>query len=251
MNAKCTLRPLSSLFPIVVAAFVFLACALPVHATIFSQSIIDDAVAEPLLDFSNDLQNVPMEQAKAIYFMALAVHQDPNVKSPAGGTNVSVRLLAQIRSLITPNHEPNANGSLSGWTHGSIANAFVLVKNTPSVWSQLTSAEQTKIDWLMKAMAIAGHFCFDDGNNFLTGLGHEGNFSKTSNPNYREGYVGVVIAADLYFGSAALNGIYTNFSFDTYISQFQTYGWTNILSRWQSYNWKPILENGGSDGLGG
>lgn len=235
---------------IALAVTLWLGLAANVRATIYTQTVIDAAVAQPLLDYANDLQNAPMQQAKAINFMALVVHQDPSALS--GGALVSDRLVAQIRSLITGGHEPNANGSLSGWTHGCIAQTFVLAKNTPSVWSQLTTTEKTKIDWLMKAMAIAGHFGFDDGNFYLTGLGNEGNFNKTSNPNYREGYVGVIVAASIYFGASTLDSIFTSFSYDTYIAQFQTYGYTNILARWQaSPTMKTLMETGGNDAFGG
>jgi len=110
-------------------------------ATLYSPEMLDAAVAVGLLDFKDDLQNAPMEQAKAINFMALAVYQEPNVTTSSGAL-VRDRLLAQIRSVITGGKEPNANGSLSGWTHGSIASSFVLAKRTPSVWNVLSATEK-------------------------------------------------------------------------------------------------------------
>lgn len=224
----------------------------PASASNFRQDVIEAAAKEDLLDFKDDLQNAPMNQAKAIYFMAMVVHQDSTAIYGSGNL-VRNRLLEQFRSLLTPGSEPNANGSLSGWTHGSIAHAFLLAKNTPAVWSRLSDTEKNKIDWLMKAMAVAGHFCFDDGNDFRTGLGSEGNFYKLSNPNYSEGYVGCVVAASLYFGADNLNSIFREFSFAEYINQFgpSNLNFPNILSRWSSYDWGPVLENGGSHPRGG
>lgn len=235
---------------------IFLLCTCILTQTAFSsnfkQEVIEAAAKEELLDFKDDLQNAPMNQAKAIYFMAMVTHQD-SMAVYGSGSLVRNRLLEQFRSLLTPGREPNANGSLSGWTHGSIAHAFLLAKNTPSVWSRLSEREKEKINWLMKAMAVAGHFCFDDGNDFRTGLGNEGNFYKLSNPNYSEGYVGCVIAASLYFGADHLNAIFKEFSFAEYINQFSpaNLNFPNILSRWNSFDWAPILENGGQDGRGG
>lgn len=222
------------------------------RASVFNQEVIDAASAEGLLNFSDDLQNAPMNQARAIYFMAVVVQQDPTATYDSEKL-VRNRLLEQFRSLLTPGSEPNANGSLAGWTHGSIAHAFLLAKNTSSVWSQLTNEEKNKIDWLMKAMAVAGHFCFDDDNDFRTGLGNEGNFYKLSNPNYMEGYVGCVIAASLYFGADALNTIFKDFNYTGYINQFgpSNLNFPNILSRWNSYAWGQVLENGGNDSKGG
>ncbi|MBW8332308.1 MAG: hypothetical protein K0M40_09840, partial [Prolixibacteraceae bacterium] len=133
------------------------------------------------------------------------------------------------------------------------AHAFLLANKTPAIWARLSDAQKNKLDWLMKAMAVAGHFCFDDGNDFRTGLGSEGNFYKLSNPNYSEGYVGCVIAASLYFGADKLNTIFREFSFVEYINQFgpSNLNFPNILSRWSSYDWAPVLENGGSHPRGG
>lgn len=238
----------------IVAAFMLCACIFTqtASASIFRQEVIEAAANEPLLDFKDDLQNAPMNQAKAIYFMAMVVYHD-SAATYGSGKLVRDRLLEQFKSLLTPGSEPNANGSLSGWTHGSIAHAFLLAKNTSAVWSRLTNKEKEKIDWLMKAMAVAGHFCFDDGNDFRTGLGNEGNFYKLSNPNYSEGYVGCVVAASLYFGADSLNRIFKEFSYVEYINRFSSsdLNFPNILSRWKNYDWGPILENGGSHPRGG
>lgn len=221
-----------------------------VQAGIFNQTIINKAAAVPLLNFANDLQNSPMPQANAIYFMALVVHQDPTATYGTSNILVRNRLLEQFRSLITPGSEPNAASALAGWTHGQISQAFALAKNTPTVWSQLTSTEITKIDWIMKALAIAGHYGYDDGNDYRTDLHRLNDFNKKSNPNYVVGSIGVMIGASVYFGSAELNNIFTSFNFSTYMSQFTTYNWTNLINCWNSRpspGWGPILENGGDD----
>src|SRR5437762_1937520 len=70
------------------------------RASIYSQTVINDAVAESLLDYKNDLQNVEMVQASAIHFLALVAFQDPSATN-SSGTLVANRLVAQIRSLIT------------------------------------------------------------------------------------------------------------------------------------------------------
>ena len=126
------------------------------------------------------------------------------------------------------------------------------------MWNALTATERDKIDWLMRAMAVAGHWCFDDDNDFKTGLRNDGGFRKTFNPNFREPYVGVVLAASLYFGANALNSAFTNFNYDTYLAAFTNHGFSNVLNAWQTFvtntpahTWKALLENGGTDDYGG
>ncbi len=228
----------------------------PLHAANFTQARINAAVAEPLMTFvntaGNELQNAPMERAKAVYYLALVAHHDPEARTTTTPTRlVRERLVEQLKNFATGGREPNANGSLSGWTHGSIACAILLAKNTPAVWSALAPADIERLDWIMRALAVAGHFCFDDDNHYLTGLGYEGNFNKNSNPNYREGYVGVVIAAALYFGADELNQIFLSFDYPTYIAKFTELGFTNILARWNHNNLGDILMNGGALTFGG
>ena len=225
-----------------------------VGATPFDQRLIDQAVARELHAFRNDLQNAPMAAAKAIYFMALVAHRDPTATA-SDGTLVRDRLLSQFRSLITGGREPNANGSLSGWTHGSIAHAFALARHTPLVWTQLTDEERSRIEWLMRAMAIAAHFNFDDDNDYRTGVAYEGNFHKQANPNYREAYMGVLIAARLFFGAEELNTIFLSFDYAVYHAQFTEFGFSNVLARWDNatngglaggeFGLRSVLENGG------
>ncbi len=238
--------------PIFLAALAF--GLTPVRAANFSQARIDAAVAEDWMSFvntpQNELQNAPMERAKAVFYLALVAHHDPETRT-SGNTLVRERLVAQLRNFSTGGREPNANGSLSGWTHGSIACAITLAKRTPAVWSILTDEEIDRLDWIMRALAIAGHFSFDDDNHYLTGLGYEGNFNKNSNPNYREGYMGVIIAASLYFGPGELNEIFLDFDYDTYLAKFTEYGFTNILARWDHDNLGSILMDGGPLSFGG
>lgn len=220
------------------------------RAANFSQARIDAAVAEPLMTFvntsGNELQNAPMERAKAVFYLALVAHHDPEARA-TNNTLVREQLIRQLKNFARGGREPNANGSLSGWTHGSIACALALAKHTPAVWNdpELGAGNIERLDWIMRALAVAGHFSFDDDNDYRTGLGYEGNFNKKSNPNYREGYMGVVIAAALYFGSDELNQIFLNFDYNTYIAKFTQFGFTNILARWNHDNVGSILMNGG------
>jgi len=157
---------------------------------------------------------------------------------------VADQLLVQIRELISPGHEPNAGAGLNGWSHHAIAQAFLLVKKTPEVWSRLTDDDKNRMDWIMKAMAVAGHFQFDDGNDYHTSLHADDNTQKGWNPNHRL-YLFVVIAAADYFGPKELNDIYTSFNYDEYIKKFDELGFSNIKAVWTCYDWKPILEKGG------
>lgn len=208
-----------------------------------SDVIMQEAMAQKMsLGGNNRLQNGAQKPAYGIYLDALVVSLNPDAK--VGGQLVADQLLAQVRTLLVGGHEPNAGAGLNGWTHHAIAQAFLLVKKTPEVWSRLTDDEKNRMDWIMKAMAVAGHFQFDDGNDYHTSLHADDNTAKGWNPNHRL-YLFCVLAAADYFGPKELNDIYTSFNYDDYLKKFDELGFTNIKAVWTCYDWKPILEKGG------
>ncbi len=223
----------------------------------FDQSLIDQAVSQNLFSYPAPTSSSPRPgdgpaevfASKAVYFMALVTWYYPDAKA-SNGTAVASRLAAQIGNLVVGGHEPDANGSLEGWSHNDIAQAILLAKHEPSVWNLLTVAQKVKIDLLMKALAIAGNWQFNDQNDFHSDLDGVCHFQKTNNPNYREGYVGIVIAASQYFGASQLNSVFTSFSYASFTKQLQAAGFTNITTAWAGSG-ATLMTSGGKDKCGG
>lgn len=230
--------------------------------TNFSQAQIDAAVAAPLLAFqapttgnSGRPGDSPsaVYNAHAFYFLSLVTWYNPNATT-SSGASVASRLVASINNVIAGGNEPDANGGLEGWGHNDVAQGLLLARHEPTIWGQLTSAQQAKVDLLMHALAITGNFDFNDVNNYNQDLDYalEGNqckFNKSYNPNYREGYLNVEIAASLYFGASALNNFFTSFDYTSFTQQLQSAGFTNILTAWSGD--QTLLMSGGSDSCGG
>lgn len=194
--------------------------------------------------FGPKLQNGSQVQAYGLCQNALLVAVNPALTS-ADGRSVADSVLTQVRSLLKGGSEPNAGGGLNGWTHHAVAAAMVCVRKTPELWSKLSADEQARMDWIMRAMAVAGHFQHDDGNNFTTSLHADDNSQKNWNPNHRLYYY-VVLMAAAYFGPDALNADFVAFDWDAYQKKFDEFGFSNIMAAWASYDWKPILEKGGT-----
>ncbi|HET8842512.1 MAG TPA: cellulose binding domain-containing protein, partial [Ktedonobacteraceae bacterium] len=230
--------------------------------TNFSQSQIDAAVAAPLLAFPAPTTGnsgrpgdspTAVYNAKAFYFLALVSWYNPSATA-TNGTSVSSRLVASIGQMIAGGNEPDANGGLEGWGHNDAAQGLLLARNEPAVWNQLTSAQHAKVDLLMHALAIAGNFDFNDVNDFNQDIdyyleGNECKFNKSFNPNYREGYLNIIIAASLYFGPDALNAFFTSFDYTSFAQQLQSAGFTNILTAWAQA--QTLFMNGGNDSCSG
>lgn len=209
----------------------------------FTQSVIDEAVKAPLVNYVGGANAAAGEKGgKALYYLALSEYLGMNAAA-TDGTTAKDAALKQIRALVGGGKEPFACVGCY-WSHATIAADLVLVKNTPSLYNELTQDEKDRMDWLMRALAVAGNWGFNDANNYKTGTDLMGNFGKTWNPNYRNAYLPVVLSASMYFGAEELDKIYTSFSYDEYMKKFDEYGFTNIKKAWEPAG-KDAMENGG------
>ena len=254
--------------PVVVA---LVAAAGPAYAgrAPFSQAVIDAAMSEPDLRYApseacpgpaySTLKQIGtsycvLRPAQAFYFLALTAYLDPDARA-SDHQPVWQRVVELFNVLTSNGNGPQVARPLDGWSDGPVAQAILLMKHTPVVWRALGPVGRAKADWLMAAMAVLGNWGFNDANNWLTGIGLAGNFAKTNNPNFTQGYLGVMMACILYFGQAGCDHLFVDFHYDQYIGAFETYNWQNILSptSWLAtidvggtqYTMKDLMENGG------
>jgi len=219
----------------------------------WDQAIIDEAVAAA--DVSLPLDGsfrwaTSLETSQAFYILALMSYYSPNLTS-SNGKKVSDRFIEQIGSLVTGGREPSCQGGLGGWIDNPAAQGLVLAKNTPAVWDNLEPIVQERCDFIMQAMAVVGNVTHNYRANPQTEMTQTYNWVKSWNPNHVEGYVGVMIAANLYFGGAAeVNAILKAFKYDEYIAKMDEYGFVNMKNNYESTG-KTLLEKGGSDALNG
>ncbi len=210
----------------------------------FTQDIIDEAVAAPCGSWAanNGNSNSGEKSANIMYYLTLAARFNPEAAA-SDGTLCKDAVLKQLRHLIAGGNEPFACVGCY-WGHAVVASALLLIKNTPVVYDELTADEKDRMDWLMRGLAIAGNWGFNDENNYSTGFDLMGNFGKGWNPNYRNTYLSIVLTASMYFGPEELDEIFTSFDYDTYIAKYEELGFTNILATWTVAG-KDLMENGG------
>ena len=252
-------------------AIVFAVATAPARAeqAPFSQAVIDAAMSEPDLRYSpseacpgpaySTLKQVGtsycvLRPAQAFYFLALTAYLDSDARA-SNQRLVWQRVVDLFNFLTSDGNGPQVARPLDGWSDGPVAQAILLIKHTPVVWRALGPVGRSKADWLMAGMAVLGNWAFNDANSWLTGIGLAGNFAKTNNPNFTQGYLGVMMACILYFGQAGCDHLFTNFNYDQYIAAFESYNWQNILSptSWLAtinvggtqYKMKDLMESGG------
>lgn len=210
------------------------------------EKMVRIAMEEPLLAFDGERETkaIYVKQAKSFYFLTLFSYKNPD------RVDVRKKVLLHVRSLISGGKEPNANGGLEGRTHNIVAQTLVLVKHNKEIWKELRADERDRVDLIMRSLAIAAHWSYDDDNNFYTGLDQKGNFKKSYNPNYTNGYGNVILAVTMYFGVKETRAIFQEFSYDQYLDEFWKYGYRNIQGSW-SRTGKDLMERGGKDQKGG
>jgi Cellulose binding domain len=201
--------------------------------TSFTQADINAAVAAPLIAFAAPSSADPrpgtgptnIYEAKVLYYLALVEYEDPGAAA-SDGTTVESALLAQVANLVAGGNEPDADGGLEGWAHAPVAQALLLLKNGPA-WESLSATEQYDVSLLEAAMGYAGNYTYNDANDFSSGICGYGDFSKTNNPNYEDGYVDVELAAIEFFGPTAWNTMLADFNDATVTSELDAAGLTN------------------------
>jgi hypothetical protein len=199
----------------------------------FTQSDIDTAVAAPLIAFAAPTSAVPrpgtnptdIYESKVLYYLALVDLEDPGAKA-SSGTSVDSALLKQVGNLIAGGNEPDADGGLEGWSAAPVAEGLLLLRHGPA-WSELTAAQQNKVNLLMAALGYGGNYAYNDANSFSSGICGFGNFAKTNNPNYEDGYVDVELAAIQYFTPTTWDGMLAGFNDATEASALDAAGLTN------------------------
>jgi hypothetical protein len=202
-------------------------------STSFTQADIDAAVAAPLIAFAAPTSADPRPgtsptnilAAKVLYYLALVEYEDPDATA-SDGTTVDSALLAQVANLVAGGNEPDADGGLEGWSAAPVAQALLLLKNGPA-WSQLPATEQSDVVLLEAAMGYAGNYTYNDANDFSSGICGFGDFNKTNNPNYQDGYVDVELAAILFFGLSTWDTMLTGFNDATETAELGAAGLTN------------------------
>lgn len=202
------------------------------YAFPFSHSSIDNALKEPLLQYTlgTEWAWYSKRSSSALMYLVTAALYDAYYAG-SDGTLIKDRILAHIRHLLVPNsgREPGASGSLDTAGTAMAIQALDVSSTIPAVWNELTEAEKHKITLIMQAHLVAAHWGHDDNNDFDTGINQLGNFKKGWNPNYVEGAIGIALATARYLGGAdAANAFLAGFDYNSFMGQIQEAGLSSI-----------------------
>ena len=203
-----------------------------------SAAAVDAAIATPMIRFNRTISGGAHTNGAFFGGASIALA----VASYSGNTKSDSRLLQQIRYILTPGNEPTSNGGYPAQHERHATGMFVIAKNTPRIWNQLTAAEKTKIDLIMKATFIASAFTTSDNNPWVKSgsqqytLDADSNVNRGWNPNYREGMLGGVLVGMVYFGgNTAASAILQNYNHSQFLGELSA---NNLPNIYETFNWK-------------
>ncbi len=181
----------------------------------------------------NDNRGNVTEEASSLLYLAMEVRAAASLD---GDTKLALdRVVEHLKYFVGEEGVRPFFDLEPYWCYVPLTGAISVCKETPAIWDQLTEAEKEKYDFIMKCFAYILTFGTADGNNYKTGPGLAGNFSKTWNPNYRMANVIPMIFVGQYFGGAnAVDEILLAFSYDEVMAKFAEYGFDRALARWEN-----------------
>lgn len=209
-----------------------------------SSTAINAAIAAPLILYRKSFSGGAY--TNGAYFGGASVTLA--VASHAGNTSSDARLLQQMRTSITGGNEPCANGGYPAQHESHATGMFAIAKQTPRIWDQLTAAEKTKVNLVMKAALVASAFTTSDTNPYVLAgsqqytLDADPNLDRNWNPNYREGMLGGVLIGRVYFGGpTAAAAILDTYNHTQFVAELNSHGLNQRLHDLQLEDRKSLV----------
>ena len=206
----------------------------------FDGNYFAEAMKKDLLAFTsstdkNDNENQTLEKATVLACLLYEENQNPK------GGPVAERIVAHLTSVVTKEQAP-AFDACCYWNYAILTGSIAMAKATPSVWNIVPTDVKLRLDVMMRAYAYLASFATSDDNQYLTGPGMLGNYSKIWNPNYRMANIPIIVYCTHYFGNGdmnlgadTVNSFLKGFNENEYndmVNLFSKYGWRRALITW-------------------
>ncbi len=199
---------------------------------------VDAAIRAPLIRYNRNLKggahtNMAGHGGAPVILAAAAF---------AGNRTADARLLEQMRYTITGGNDISANGGYPAQHERHVTAMYAIARLTPRIWERLSADEAKKVDLLMTAALVASAFTTSDANPYVLAhtqqhaLDGDANLNRDWNPNYREGMVGMLLIAPVYFGGAGkAQALLDTYDHAAFVRELARHGLTNIH---QTFTWK-------------
>lgn len=138
----------------------------------------------------------------------------------------------KITYMLNTNGVPSFDNSYN-WSYAALAQAIMLIHNKQDLWDLFTELEKSKITFIMKMFAYMWNFGCSGHNDFRTGIGLHGKYSKNLNPNYILCNNALIIYCTHFFGGLdKVSEILSAANYDEIIKTLRFYGFKNAYAIW-------------------
>ena len=122
------------------------------------------------------------------------------------------------------------------WGYSLLCESIALIKNKEELWNLFSDDEHDRLTMLMKMFALMWNFGCNAYNNFLTGIGLHGNYTKNSGPNYRLTNNMLMPYIASFFGGLHQVNLFFEFEadYDAIIADLKRFGFKNAYYTWTS-----------------
>ena len=211
-----------------------------VKKELMSPEHLEKMLEEPLLVYPaehhiNDNRLSTLDRTLALYSLVLYEHE-----CGEGGA-FAARAAEHLASATTAGQAPSFDATCH-WNYAVLSASIALARQTPTIWSLISSELAEKLDFAMELFAYLESFATSDENIYRTGPGLKGNYHKGWNPNFRLANAPVMLYAAHYFGlgdmtlgAKRVNDMLHGFDeakYDEVIARLDAYGWHRAKATW-------------------
>lgn len=137
-----------------------------------------------------------------------------------------------LAPILYQGFEPTFNNS-HNWGYPALCQTFALIKNRKELWDLFNEESQARITVLMKMFGLMWNFGCNAFNNYTTGIGLHGNYTKNSGPNYRlSNNLLLPYVVSFFGGLKYVNDIFKFTTYDENVSELRKYNFMNAYNAW-------------------
>lgn len=159
----------------------------------------------------------------------------------SGNKSADEKLLKQIAYNLEGGNTITAKGGYPCQHERHMTGTYALLRQSPRFWKgKLTQQQRDKIDLVMKAALVASAYTTSDAS-YANGarpsaIDGDKNLNRGWNPNFREGMIGALLVATVYYGGVdKVYEILDHYNHAAFVAQLKEAGLSNIH---ETFTWK-------------
>lgn len=202
---------------------------------------VEKAINTPSPLFSsNDYLRGSTELNSTAALLYLIIYDYEQEDSYEDHEEVQSAIYTKLSNVISGCKEPAFDNSHC-WGYSPLCASIALIKNKESLWDLFNIEEQARLTQCMKMFLYMWNWGCNKHNNFRTGAGLHGNFTKANSVNYMLTNNVLITFCRHFFGDLSntsatphinCNNILTTADYDAEIAKLREFNFMNAYTTW-------------------